>query len=179
MTGIFFVFVIGLWIVISITLGIKIPKWLGMTRDGQVLKVAPMLALLIFVAPVADEIISYPQMKALCSSLKPYEFSPGMDEKKAYGRTVDQAGEDEMVSLWPSTVTVKKVNVVYVDAKTREAIIEHHWFEPIRGMLGVPNGSSGGSMTVLLSTCGPARESYDPSGFPARFSHLNLTKISR
>ena len=176
MIGLLFLLVIVLWAMGAYYLGTHLPRWANFRH--RVLW-AWVLVPVIFILPVVDEVIAYPQMRVLCASLKPYELAPGMDEKRAYGRTVDQAGDDVMETLWPSTVKVKRINVIYVDEKTREPILEHSWLVPIRGMLGVPNGSSGGTMTVLLSTCGPTRESYDASGFPTRFSHLKLTKISR
>ena len=56
--------VIGIWLFIAISLGTRIPKWLGLTRYQAASKVA--VVALIFVAPVADEIIAYPQFRALC-----------------------------------------------------------------------------------------------------------------
>jgi hypothetical protein len=176
MIGILFFGTIAIWAFVALTLGIKLPKWLRIQRYRALC--ASVFVVLIFFAPVADEIIAYPQMQELCQSMKPYQLATGMDEKAAYGRTVDQAGEDVLFSLWPHTIHVRKVNVVYVDATTREPILSRSWFEPMRGMLGVPNGSSGGTMTLLLNKCGPLTETYDPNGFPSRFSHLKLTKIS-
>jgi hypothetical protein len=180
MIGLLFLFVIGLWIVISITLGIKIPKWLGMKRDVQVLTLAPVFVLLIFVAPVADEIIAYPQMKALCKQVTYFELAPGMDEKSAFGRTVYYTQKTKKDSLWPPSVEILLWEMAYIDAVTKEPVLHSSAIEPLRGMLGVPNGSSGGQMTVILgnSICGSRVEAYDTKGVPTRFSHLKLTKVS-
>lgn len=179
MIGIFFLIVFGLWIVISITLGIKIPKWLGMKRDGQVLALATGVALLVFVAPVADEIIAYPQMRALCKQDRFFELVPGMDEKNSYGRTVYSEERHANESIFPQTVEVTRWQTAYVDVSTKEDVLINRRFLPIRGMLGVSNGSSGGKMTVLLSGCDPTGESFDSKGVPSRFSHLHLTKIPK
>lgn len=172
MIGILFIFVIGLWLVIALALGRKIPKWLGITRHQKALGL--VFALLVFVAPVADEVIAYPQMRGLCASLKPYEFAPGMDEKKAYGRTVEQALEINEESLWPSSVKVTRWDLRYIDTATKEPVLVYTRFQPKSGMLGVPNGSSGGAMTVLLKECTDVNDPYDSRGLPTRFSSLNL-----
>lgn len=179
MIGILFLFVTGLWIVISIALGIKIPKWLGMKRDGQVLALAPVFTLLVFVAPVADEIIAYPQMRALCKQDRFFDLAPGMDEKKAHGRTVYSEERKTFSKLWPSSIEVLQWRTAYVDVTTKEVIFQRSGAHPLRGMLGVPDGSSGGKMTVLLSACSPTGESFDSKGIPSRFSQLNLTKIPK
>lgn len=181
MIGFLFLIVIGLWLVIAITLGIKIPKWLGMKRDGHVLAIAPVVAVLIFVAPVADEIIAYPQMMALCKQVTFLELAPGMDEKSAYGRTVYYIERNNRETLWPPSVELLRWDIAYLDVVTNEPILRATRFEPLRGLLGVPGGSGGGKMTVFLDKrdCGLRIEDYDSEGLPSRFSHLKLTKRSK
>jgi hypothetical protein len=69
--------------------------------------------------------------------------------------------------------------MAYVDAVTKESVLQSSSVEPLRGMLGVPDGSGGGKMTVILDKrdCGLRIEDYDSKGLPTRFSHLNLTKV--
>ncbi len=175
MIGLLFFGAIALWGAIAIALGIKLPKWLGIQRYRPLWTV--VLVPLVFFAPVADEIIAYPQMKALCASLKPYELAPGMDEKKAYGRVVYYTQRRTSETLFPSTIEITRSNIAYVDATTKEPVLVQSWFEPRRGMLGIPNGSSGGQMTVLLDKCTHVAEQFDSQNLPSRFSHLNLTKV--
>lgn len=172
MIGLLFLFVFGLWIATSIALGIKIPKWLGITRYRAGL--SAVLVTLIFVAPVADEIIAYPQMTALCRQDRVFELAPGMDDKRAYGRTVEQTLEINEEALWPSSVKVTRWDLRYVDTTTKEQVLIYTRFQPKRGMLGVPNGSSGGTMAVLLRDCTDSHEPYDSRGLPTRFTTLNL-----
>jgi hypothetical protein len=136
-----------------------------------------VIALLVFVAPVADEIIAYPQMKALCKQVNGLTLSPEVDEKKIYGKSFYYTEANNRVSLWPKSVEILRRDYAYVDAMTKEPILQGVWFEPLRGMLGVPNGSSGGQMTVLLDKCESKIEVYDSQGVPSRFSHLKLTKV--
>lgn len=174
MSGLFFLSILGIWLLIAVLVGTKIPKWLGATRYRRALSV--LLIPLIFLAPVADEIVAYPQMLALCKHDKLYELATGMNEKKAYGRTVYYVQKKELISLWPSTVKVSRLDMAYVDAQTNETVLARIGFRAAQGMLGLPAGSSGDKTTVLLSGCGSRIEAYDAKGLPSRFSHLNLTK---
>jgi hypothetical protein len=175
--GLLFVGAIALWGLIALALGIKVPKWLGIQRYRTlwVVVIVPM----VFFAPVADEIIAYPQLMAMCKHVTYFELAPDMNEKSAYGRTVYYTQKTKKASLWPSSVEILLWNMAYVDAVTKEPVLHSSAVEPLRGMLGVPNGSSGGQMTVILgnSSCGSRIETYDSKGVPTRFNHLNLIKV--
>ena len=175
MIGLMFLFVFALWALIALALGRKIPQWLGITRHRTALGF--VFALLVFVAPVADEIIAWPQMRALCASLKAYELAPDINEKSAYGRSIYYTQIHSRVTLFPSTIEITKSNIAYVDAVTKEPVLVQTWYEPRRGVLGIPNGSSGGQMTILLNKCTPVAEQFDSQKLPSRFSHLNLTLL--
>lgn len=175
MIGLLFFGAIAVWGVIAIALGSKLPEWLGIKRHRTALGF--VFALLVFVAPVADEIIAYPQMQMLCQQVNGLELAPGMDEQKANGRTVYSMGLSTTTALWPSSVKILRRDYAYVDAMTKEPILQGVWFEPLRGMLGVPDGSSGGQMTLLLGKCVSKPEVYDNQGVPSRYGHLKLTKV--
>lgn len=175
MIGLLFLLALGLWIAIAWYLGNTMPKLFGINRYQKSLGVT--FALLVFMAPVADEIIAYPQMRALCASLKPYELAPGMEDKKAYGRTVYHKQSAARESLWPSTIKVTRWTSTYVDSTSKEPIFVQNWFEPQRGLLGVPKGSSGGQTTILLQKCSPKNEHYGPDGRPSQFVLLHITVI--
>lgn len=64
MIGLLFLGILAAWAWIALTLGKKIPKWLGITRYSKALGV--VFSLLVFVAPVADEIIGKYQFNRLC-----------------------------------------------------------------------------------------------------------------
>lgn len=175
MIGILFFGVIAIWALIALVLGIKLPTWLGIQRFKPWISV--LLVPLIFFGPVADEIIAYPQMQALCKQVRGLTLAPGIDEKKVTGRTVYSWGLTTTTALWPSSVKVLRRDYSYVDATTKEAILQGVWFEPLRGMIGIPNGSSGGQITLLLRKCDSKPEVYDNQGVPTRFGHLKLTKV--
>ena len=178
MIGLLFFVVITIWAAVAFALGSKIPLWLGLKQYRVALGSA--FALLLFVAPVADEIIAWPQMQALCKKVRLYELAPGMDEKKAFGRTVHYAERTEKFNLWPPTVELLRWDIAFVDAVTKEPVLVATRFEPLRGMLGIPNGSSGGQMTVVLGKrdCGSTVEAYDSKGIPSRFGYLNLASVA-
>lgn len=177
MIGLLFFGAIALWGVFTLAMGINLPRWLGIQRYRPLWTVA--LVPLVFFAPVVDEIIAYPQMQALCKQDRFFVLAPGMDEKNSYGRTVYSEERRANESIFPKTVEVTRWQTAYVDVSTKEEVLMNRRFLPVRGMLGIPNGSSGGQMTVLLNGCGPAGESFDSKGVPSRFSHLNLTKIPK
>ena len=172
MIGLFFLLVLGIWLMIAISLGTKIPKWLGLTRYRAATSV--MLVAAIFVAPVADEIIAYPQLQAICAA-SGYELA--MTEKEAYGRTIYYTSRTTPDTLWPGTVVIANHEVRYVDASSKEPVVIGRGVRPLHGFLGVPAGSSGDKMTLLLSNC-KTREVLDKQGIPVRLSHLKLGVIS-
>ena len=102
-----------------------------------------------------------------------------MDIQSAHGRTVKQSLEISEISLWPTSVKATQWDLRYVDVDTNESILEYTRFQPRRGMLGIPNGGSGGQMTALLRKCVDVDERYDNSGLPVRFENLQLKHASK
>ena len=174
MIGILFFGTIAIWAFVALVLGILLSDRLSIQRYR--LPWTAVLVVLVFYAPVADEIIAWPQMQALCKQVNGLTLAPGIDAQKASGRTFYYSSNSTSIELWPSSVKVLRNDYAYVDATSKEPILQGVWFEPLRGMLGVPNGSSGGHMTLFLSKCDSIAETYDSQDVPTRFSHLKLTK---
>jgi hypothetical protein len=61
MIGLMFYGVIGIWIIVAIYLGLKLPQWFKLNGAWAWL----FVPLMIF-APVMDEVIAIPQAYALC-----------------------------------------------------------------------------------------------------------------
>ena len=175
MIGILFFGAIAVWALIALVLGVKLPEWLHIQRYRPAWAV--VFVVLVFFAPVADEIIAYPQMQVLCASLSSTELANGMNEKSAYGRTIYYTQRRTTEKLFPRTIEITRSVGAYVDAFTKEPVLVQTWFEPRRGMLGIPNGSSGGEMTILLKACALPFEPLDSQNLPLRFQHLNLTVV--
>lgn len=177
MIGLIFFGAIALWGAISVVFGSKLPNWFGIQRC-RILWTGTFTVLVFFI-PVADEIIAYPQIKALCEQDRSFRFSFGMDEKKSFGRTVYSEERNTNEYIFPSSIKLIRWSTVYVDAVTKEDVLMNHRFIPIRGMLGIPNGSGGGKMTILLHECLPTGESFNQEGIPNKFNKLNLKKIPK
>jgi hypothetical protein len=174
MIGLLFFGVIGLWIAFAIWLGLKLPQWFKWKWSAFA---SALLIPLILFAPVIDEVIAYPQMQALCAK-GGYELA--MDEKSAQGRTIYNYSNLEPVQFWPS-VEAQRLHVSYADATTHEPVIEGYGFiRASNGFLGIPAGSSGNKMTLLLGTCASKRvESIGPNQIPSQFKSLNLIIIDK
>jgi hypothetical protein len=174
MIGLMFLGAIGLWGIIAIALSLWASKLAGAKWRWLA---ALVLMPLVFFAPVADEIVAYPQMQALCDK-GGYELA--MDEQSAQGRTIYNDSHLEKIQLWP-TVVAQRMRILYVDASTKQPVIQGYGFvDPAYGFLGVPAGSSGGKMTLLLKTCSSkSTEPRDANRIPIRFQHLNFTVIKK
>jgi hypothetical protein len=174
MIGIFFLCVIGLWLALCLYFALRIPKWFGWTRFRYA---SIVLLSILFVAPVADEIIAYPQMAALCAASEKAHLT--MSEKSAYGRTVYYFTRQSTDTLWPRSVLILHHRSGYMDASTHEEVLVSTWASPVRGLLGVPAGSSGAKTTVLLRTCKTPEDSIalHPGGVLAALAHLKWTVV--
>jgi len=174
MIGLMFLGVLIAWSAIALALGIKLPQWLGVKRFRPWASV--LLVPMIFFAPVADEIIAYPQMQALCKEVRGFQFAPGMDAQKAYGRTVYYQQPTSRLDIFPSTVSVERMEMRYVDVTTQETVFHAIDYGVTRGWLGVPAGSSGDKMAVLLKGCGADLKTHFAE-VKVQLKALNITEI--
>jgi hypothetical protein len=154
--GLLFFGAIALWGVIATSLGIKLPMWMGIQRYRLLWTV--VLVPLVFAAPVVDEVIAYPQMKALCKTVEHVEYDP----KTATGQTVSKYSSvigNEKRTLFPG-ILVRIERRALVTPFAEVPIVKWASIEPQAGLLQFPAGSSGGSMPLLLADCGfTARDS--------------------
>lgn len=140
----------SVWLLLAVTLGFKIPNWLGIKRYRIPVGIA--LAALIFLAPVGDEIIAYPQLKAMCKSVESVEYDP----KTAAGQTVSKYSSvisNETRTLFPG-IQVRIEQRALVTPVAELPIVKWSSIEPRAGFMRFPAGSSGDSMPLLLSDCG-------------------------
>ena len=104
MIGLLFLGCLIAWIAIALTLGIKLPKWLGIQRFKPWVSV--LLVLFIFFMPVADEIIAWPQMQALCESVKTYRYDKAMATEKTVSKFAYVLSRKEKILFPRLPVTV-------------------------------------------------------------------------
>ncbi len=150
MIGIFFFGAIALWALIALVLGVKLPEWLRIQRYR--LPWTVVCVVLVFFAPVADEIIAWPQLQVMCKSVDTVEFDP----QTAVGQTVSKYPpivSKETKTLFPS-IQVLVQKSAYVAPITEIPVVKWAWIEPRAGFLNFPAGSSGNSMPLLLTDCG-------------------------
>lgn len=175
MIGLLFFGAIALWALVALVLGIKLSDWLCIQRNR--LPWTVVCVTLVFFAPVADEVIAWPQMQSLCASSSSIELAKGMNEASAKKRTVYYTQRRTTDTLFPKSIEITRSSGAYVDSVSKEPVLVQTWFEPRRGLLGIPNGSSGGEMTILLKACTLPVEPLDSQNLPLRFQRLNLTVV--
>ena len=150
MIGIFFFGSIALWALIALVLGVKLPEWLRIQRYR--LPWTVVCVVLVFFAPVADEIIAWPQLQGLCKDAGRYLFLNGQTEKSVSGRTVKSNSFFKTILLSES-VRVQMSEDIMTDATTKEDILRSYMIEPKSSFAAFPDGS-GGRVTWLLKSCG-------------------------
>ena len=67
MIGLTILFVLALWLVVAVLLSARIPRWLGFKKHQAV--ASWLLFPLVFVLPIADDLIGMWQFKQLCERI--------------------------------------------------------------------------------------------------------------
>lgn len=143
MIGLIFFGAIGLWILVAIYLGRKLPTWLKVNPKWSWLFVP-----LVFFAPVMDEVIAIPQAYALCKQAEEaFWYDP-----TAKGKIRMKGGtylRDEKLTVGLNIVAhVQEYGIKLAET----GAIAAKWSE-VRfssGFLKFPAGSSGDSMPLLM-----------------------------
>lgn len=155
MTGIFLLFVAGIWLGIVIFLAKAIAKKMPEKWWRIPLSVLAFLALLPL--PLVDEIVGGMQFANLCKQSATIQ----VDREKAKGRTVfyDPQSSVNFNGTWlPIAMQPWK----FVDAKTGETILSYNTLIAGGGrfirMLGI---SEGGMPLTFSGTCGPKENIKD------------------
>lgn len=151
MFGLILFGILGVWACLSVT----ISYWLGGFVSSTYWRIAARIALVpfVFFAPVADEIVAWPEMRELCKGTDNYQFAHGMDEKSAYGRTVYYTSGPSEIRTLVSGPRVRYERFDYVDSTTRQPVLSYFTVEPIGSMFAFPD-AGGGRHTWILRGCG-------------------------
>jgi exosortase/archaeosortase len=150
MIGLIFLSVFIIWILFSVYIGIKIPIW---CKSKHPKTMALLCIPLVFFAPVADEIIAYPQMMALCSDAGKYVYIGGHTQETVMNRTVKTETIREAKIIFPF-VEIEIGTDILRDATTNEKLLSYKTVEPINSFSAFSTG--GRRTTLLLGHCGYA-----------------------
>jgi hypothetical protein len=173
MIGLMFFGAIGLWGIIAIALSLWASKLAG---EKWRWLAAIVLMPLVFFAPVADEIVAYPQMQVLCAQSGKTRLI--VSEAAAQGLSVYYYDELVPANLWPSSVRIIKHESGYKNAITNEAVLLSSRIYPVSGFLAVPAGSGGGTMPVILKACVASGDDLarQPSGLVKKFKWIEVDR---
>jgi len=148
--GLLFFGALILWAIIALTLGIKLPKWFGANRPITRVLASVVLAPLIFFAPVADEIIAYPQMYKLCESVKDFRYN----EAEVTGKIVSKYAYvlNVEIRVLRGGLPIDITTYGFRAANNGEVLVQWTEIQTNGGFLGFPAGSSGTKMPLVLPT---------------------------
>lgn len=166
MIGIGFLLLIFIWGAIALWVAKKICNFGVFTRftlspeTGQptqwFIPVKLVLIVFVFMLPLGDQIIAYPQWQRLCAHTGDFEYGPGMDEKKVFGREVHFKLDNHETTIFPN-IKVSYMGVRVYDANTQELIFKKPYAEySARGFFYLPS-SSGDKTAPLLTSCSDYR----------------------
>lgn len=180
MSGIFLIIFLLVWgaiaLLIANFIGKKLLKRITKDTEGRTTSkgasITLVLSVMVFFAPIADEIIAYPTYSKMCQGAGEFQFSSGMDEKKVFGREVYSLRVEEYIMLFPNRQTLSKAELQSranenktsgvvaiktidkkIDNKTGEEILSIKKVKPISSMFAFPD-ASGGRNTWILKECG-------------------------
>lgn len=172
MSGIFLIIFLLVWGAVAVLLGSLLSRLIKRLTtntqtgvpNGWQTPVKFLMIALVFFLPIADEIISYPRYYQMCQDAGKYEFAPGMDAKKVFGRYFRMEFENEkLIGLFPNyhqvtqdvrtlkSFTVKEMNVNLVDISTDEIILKSKIVVPVASFAAIP--WNGERYTWLLHSC--------------------------
>lgn len=160
MIGLGILFFLAIWAVLSLLIARLLSKKLltRFTTDATTGNTSSkgtfitlLLSVLVFFAPIADEIISYPSYYQMCQAAGKYEFAPGMDEKKVFGREYRIEEEDKkLIRLFPTFqtllpednrnfgVVIEATKLKLIDDKTNETLLTTPTNKPLRSFFALP-----------------------------------------
>lgn len=123
----------------------------GETTNKGVLLIF-LLGALVFISPILDQLIAYPKWQQLCATTGDFEWGPGMDEKRAFGREYKADFKDEEFNIFPN-VTVTTTGVYLYDAHNKELIFKiPHYEYSANAMFRFPT-AAGGNPAIFLTSC--------------------------
>ena len=134
MIGLLFLAAIGLWLLFTVYLTVKVPRWLGL--QGPVKWLARLLLVpLLLVGPWADHLIGMRQFEKLCAEEGRLQISPAAANTK---RAKEVSGD--FVPLKGYAIPIEQMIVRIVDVDTGEQVAQYKYFSTKGGIVGgLPN----------------------------------------
>lgn len=177
MMGLFILGLLGLWLLFAIWLANKLTNYLWRNNRSQttVITLARNLTKIVLVPlfilmPFWDQLIAYPKWQQLCSTTADFEWGPGMDEKKAFGRELIVYSEGHETTIFPN-IHVTYFSNQFKDAKTGELVLNmpHADYYKAKGIFYLPS-SSGDNRAIFLSTCYTSYKSQKINNYLNQFN---------
>lgn len=129
MSGIIFFGVLGIWIFVAIKLANLFTS--GMQTKSKKKWLYPLILILIFIAPVLDEIIGGFQFAALCKRGNTLIY----DAEKVQGKTVLWSGMPRE-KIKNTLLPIEESYVIWIDLDTKNKLIEYKEYYATGGWLG-------------------------------------------
>lgn len=164
MIGLLFLAAIGLWLVFTVYLTVKVPRWLGL--QGPVKWLARLLLVpLLLVGPLADHIIGMRQFEKLCAEEGRLQISPAAANTK---RARTRWAQPETLS--GTAIPIERTAIAIINIDTGEQIAHYKYFSTPGGVIGkLPQ--MGGRFTCSAGL----RGHVDENAFDALAAQTNLT----
>jgi hypothetical protein len=178
MLGIFVIILMFLWAWLSVGVGSLLSKFFKrFTTNAQTgapngwhTPVKLLCIAFAFLLPFMDQLIAYPKWQKMCATTGDFEWGPGMDEKKAFGRELIVFGTTHETTIFPN-IHVTYFSNQFKDAKTGELVLNmpHADYYKAKGLFYLPS-SSGNNGAVFLSTCYTSYKSQKISNYLNQFN---------
>ena len=128
MMGIFFLTILGLWIIAAVALSYRIPRWLGIKKHPGITGV--LLFPLVAVFPVADDLIGRWQFDRLCEREAVVTLSPDWEKvKRARNREIPTVNIDGYF------IPIRSQRMEYFDVETGKTFYTRQAFHMYGGFL--------------------------------------------
>jgi len=193
MFGLVYLFLASLLLMFAIWVGGEVNQHLwrnkaksglaGIVRPFSRVMITALIFITLFLLPFVDQLIAYPKWQQLCSTTSDFEWGPGMDAEKAYGREVAVVKKRVTSETIFPGVKIEYLGQYVYDAKTEELIFKkpHYAYTGAKGIFHIPT-ASGDDDSIFLSSCNDISYiyyySFRQNSYVKKWSKkLNLTVV--
>ena len=143
------------WAALAMALSLGCARGVASRPRRVVLRFA--IFALVFAAPLADELVAWPQLRELCRGPGRFEYGPGQDAATAFGRTVHYRprAQETQATLFPG-VPVRLTFHDYVDAASGDLVLRFRSVRPLDSLAALRDARGEAHTWVLLECWGAA-----------------------